>query len=73
MREYLLYLVVSQIFVDTSATYTDIMYLQFFDDFEAIHQWNWGAACLVYLYTKLDEATKWTTKQVTGSMSLLTV
>ena len=40
MRAYLLYLVGTHIFVDTSATYTDIMYLQYFDDFEAIHQWN---------------------------------
>ena len=40
MRAYLLYLVGTQIFVDTSSTYTDIMYLRYFDDFETIYQWN---------------------------------
>ena len=73
MRAYLLFLVGTQIFMDTSATYTDVMYLGYFDDFEQIHQWNWGAACLVYLYTKLSEGCKWKTKQMTDNITLLTV
>ncbi|XP_058747023.1 protein MAIN-LIKE 1-like [Vicia villosa] len=73
MRANLLYLVGTQIFVNTSATYTDIMYLWFFADFETIHQWNWGASCLVYLHTKLDEGIKWNTKQITDNMSLMTI
>ncbi|XP_058776609.1 uncharacterized protein LOC131650927 [Vicia villosa] len=31
-----------------------------------------GAACMVYMYTKLDEGIKWNTKQITDSMSLMT-
>ena len=34
MKAYLLYLVGTQIFVDTSVTYTDVMYLRFFADLE---------------------------------------
>ncbi|XP_058762405.1 protein MAIN-LIKE 1-like [Vicia villosa] len=73
MRAYLLYLVGTQIFVDTSVTYTYIMYMRYFDDFETIHQWNWGAAQLAYLYTKLSEGITWNTRQMTSIMSLLTV
>ncbi|XP_058770784.1 protein MAIN-LIKE 1-like [Vicia villosa] len=42
IRTYLLYLIGTQIFLDTSATYILFMYLRYFDDFETIHQWNWG-------------------------------
>ncbi|XP_050897988.1 uncharacterized protein LOC127104888 [Lathyrus oleraceus] len=55
MRAYLIYLVGIVIFVDKSATYTDVVYLQYFQDFERIHEYNWGDACLIYLYSKLRE------------------
>ena len=54
MRAYLLYLIGTQIFVDTSVAYTNIMYMWFFKDFQLIVEWNWGVACLVYLYHKLS-------------------
>lgn len=60
-------------FIDKSSTYTDVIYLQYFQDFERIHEYNWGVACLVYLYSKLSEGYKWKTKQVTSSITLLTV
>ena len=59
--------------MDKSATYIDIVHLQYFVDFERIHEYNCGAACLVYLYSKLREGCMWKTKQVTDSVTLLTV
>ncbi|XP_058784017.1 protein MAIN-LIKE 1-like [Vicia villosa] len=47
MRACILYLVGTPIFMDTVATYTDIMYLRFFVDLETVHEWNWRVACLV--------------------------
>ena len=42
MRAYQLYLVGTFIFVDKSVSYTDVIYLQYFLDFERIHEYNWG-------------------------------
>lgn len=42
LRAYLLYLVGTVIFMDKSATYTYIVYLRYFVDFERIHEYNWG-------------------------------
>lgn len=73
MREYLLYFVGTVIFVDKSSAYTDVIYLQYFEDFEWIHEYNWGAAYLVYLYSKLSGGYTCKTKQVTCSITLLTI
>lgn len=40
MRAYLLYFVDTVIFLDKSSTYTNIVYLWYFKDFEWIHQYN---------------------------------
>ncbi|CAL5198435.1 unnamed protein product [Lathyrus oleraceus] len=72
MRAYLLYLLGTMIFVEKSATYTDVIYLLCFEDFERIHEYNCGVACLVYLYSKLSEGCRWKTNQITGSITLLT-
>ena len=40
LRAYLLYLVDTTIFMDKSATYTYIVYLRYFVDFERIHEYN---------------------------------
>src|SRR3954462_11031517 len=60
-------------FVDESARYVDVTYLRYFMDLDTVHQWNWGAATLTYLYQKLNEASNWRTRQLTGSCTLLTV
>lgn len=74
MRAYLLYLVVTSIFMDKSATYVGVVYLRYFDDLEKIHEYNWGeGACLVYLYSKLVEGCMWKIKQVTCNITLLTI
>lgn len=69
----MLYLVGTFIFMDKSVTYTDVDYLWYFVDFEGIHEYNWWAVCLVYLYLKLRDGCMWKTKQVTSNMTLLTV
>lgn len=42
LRSYLMYLVGTSIFMDTSAYYIDVVYLGCFIDFEQIHEYNWG-------------------------------
>lgn len=69
----MLYLVDTSIFMDKSATYMNVIYLQYLDDFEAIHEYNWGSTCLVYLYYKLFEGCMWKTKHVTCSITLLAI
>lgn len=73
MRAYLLYLIDTAIFMDKSATYVDLVYLWYFEDFERIHEYNWGNACLVYLYSKIFKGCSWKMKHVTGSITLLTI
>ncbi|XP_050895966.1 protein MAINTENANCE OF MERISTEMS-like [Lathyrus oleraceus] len=71
LRAYMLYLVGTVIFVDKSVTYIDVIYLCYLVDFERIHEYNRGAAYLVYLYLKLREGCMRKTKQVTGSVTLM--
>ncbi|CAL5210716.1 unnamed protein product [Lathyrus oleraceus] len=40
MRAYLIYLDDTSIFVANSATYTNVVYLRYFEDFERIHEYN---------------------------------
>lgn len=51
IRAYMLYLVGTTIFVDKSATYVDVVYLRYFDDFEGIHEYNWGGGLIWYTCT----------------------
>ncbi|XP_050895905.1 uncharacterized protein LOC127102595 [Lathyrus oleraceus] len=46
LRAYLLYLVGTSIFVDKSVTYTDVVYLCYFVDFERIHEYKFDLSCL---------------------------
>lgn len=55
LRSYLFYLVDTSILVDKCACYVDVVYLNYFTDLERIHEYNWEAACLVYMYSKLTE------------------
>ena len=54
MRAYLLYLFGTTIFMDKSATYTNIVYLWYFEDFKQIHEYNGGSLCS-YLCSKFLE------------------
>lgn len=73
LRLYMLYLFETCILVDNSGDYIDVIYLWIFVDLDMIHEYNWGIACLVYLYSKLTEGCLWKIKQMTGSCALLTV
>ena len=70
---FLMYLVGTSVFVDTSGHYTDVAYLRHFTDLSTIRDWNSGATVLTYLYQKLNEASRWRVRALTGSCTLLTV
>ncbi|XP_058782689.1 protein MAIN-LIKE 1-like [Vicia villosa] len=72
LRCWYMHVVGAAVFVDKSARYVDVTYLRYFMDLTTVHQWNWGAATLAYLYQKLNEASNWRTRQLTGSCTLLT-
>ncbi|XP_058748671.1 uncharacterized protein LOC131621661 [Vicia villosa] len=69
---FFLFLVGMSMFVGKIAIYVDVTYHKYFIDLEFIHNWNYEAACLVYLYSKLNEGSCWMTQQMTGSCTLLT-
>ncbi|XP_058746128.1 protein MAIN-LIKE 1-like [Vicia villosa] len=55
LRCYFLYFIGTQLFVDTSSTYTYVVYLTYLSDTACIHEYNWGAAVLTYNYHRLEE------------------
>ncbi|XP_058766151.1 protein MAIN-LIKE 2-like [Vicia villosa] len=55
LRCYFLFLVGTSMFVEKNVTNVDVAYLKYFIDLTAIHEWNWGANCLAYLYSKMSE------------------
>src|SRR3954463_9887039 len=73
LRCWYMFVVGAALFVDKSARYVDVTYLRYFMDLTTVYQWNWGSAVLAYLYQKLNEASNWRTRQLTGSCTLLTV
>lgn len=73
LRCYLLFLAGTSMFIDKSATYVDEVYLKYFTDLNAIHEYKLGVTYLVYLCLKMDESYLWKTKQMTRSCTLLTV
>ncbi|XP_058734877.1 protein MAIN-LIKE 1-like [Vicia villosa] len=72
LRCWYMHVVGAACFVDKSARYVDVTYLRYFMDLDTVHQWNWGAATLAYLYQKLNEAFNWRTRQLVGSCTPLT-
>ncbi|XP_058755426.1 uncharacterized protein LOC131628604 [Vicia villosa] len=59
LRCYFLYLIGTQLFVDTSSSYTNIVYLTCLSDIARIHEYNWRAAVLAYNYYRLGEGCLW--------------
>lgn len=53
------------IFVEKNVTYVDVVYLKYSIDLYMIHKYNFRVSCLVYLYSKFDEASQWKTRRVT--------
>ncbi|MCI22749.1 serine/threonine-protein phosphatase 7 long form-like protein [Trifolium medium] len=73
IRAFLLYLVCCTIFNNKTSYYVDVVYLQYFQDLSAVHEWNWGAAALAYLQNYLDAASTADTGQMAGYLSFLQV
>ncbi|CAK8566905.1 unnamed protein product [Lathyrus sativus] len=71
LRCYFLFLVGTQLFVDTSSIYTNVAYFRYFLDSIQIHEYNWGAATLAYMYSRLGEGGLWKTKTMAGDVALL--
>ncbi|XP_058727161.1 protein MAIN-LIKE 1-like [Vicia villosa] len=71
LRCYLLYLIGTQLFVDTSSTYIDVVYLTYLSDIARVHEYNLGAAILAYTYHILGKGSLWKARTVVGSCTLL--
>ncbi|XP_058725576.1 uncharacterized protein LOC131596857 [Vicia villosa] len=71
LRCYFLCLIGTQLFVDTSSMYTDVVYLTYLSDIASIHEYNWGAAVLVYNYYRLGEGCLWKARIVASSSWIL--
>ncbi|XP_058733393.1 uncharacterized protein LOC131605002 [Vicia villosa] len=49
----------TQLFVDTSSSYTNVVYLTYLSNIALVREYNWGAATLEYTYHKLGEECLW--------------
>ncbi|QHO04995.1 uncharacterized protein DS421_13g444910 [Arachis hypogaea] len=63
----------STLFTDKSTAYAHAKYLPLLRDFEQIHNYSWGSACLAHLYTALCRASRYDTKEMDGPLNLLFV
>ncbi|XP_012856099.1 PREDICTED: serine/threonine-protein phosphatase 7 long form homolog [Erythranthe guttata] len=69
-RAYLLYLLGCTIFVDKTGSLVSIEWLQFLENVDTIGEYAWGTACLCFLYRALSKASKATTAQLNGYLTL---
>ncbi|XP_072054411.1 serine/threonine-protein phosphatase 7 long form homolog [Arachis hypogaea] len=58
---------------DKSTAYAHAKYLPLLRDFERIHTYSWGSACLAHLYRALCRASRYDTKEMDGPLNLLFV
>ncbi|RYQ90074.1 hypothetical protein Ahy_B09g096358 isoform A [Arachis hypogaea] len=56
-----------------STAYAHAKYLPLLRDFERIHTYSWGSACLAHLYKALCRASRYDTKEMDGPLNLLFV
>ncbi|XP_028225895.1 protein MAIN-LIKE 1-like [Glycine soja] len=70
-RAYLLHLVGCTLFANKSATYVHVVHLYAFRDLGQSGGYAWGVAALVHMYDQLDEASRTTTRQIAGYLTLL--
>ncbi|KAL5166059.1 Protein MAIN-LIKE 1 [Glycine soja] len=70
-RAYLLHLVGCTLFSNKSATNVHVVHLEAFRDMGQSRGYAWGAAALVHMYDQLDEASRTTTQQIGGYLTLL--
>ncbi|XP_028230386.1 protein MAIN-LIKE 2-like [Glycine soja] len=69
-RAYLLHLVGCSLFANKSATYIHVVHLDAFRDLGQSGGYAWGVVALVHMYDQLDEASRTTTRQITGYLTL---
>ncbi|RYR51833.1 hypothetical protein Ahy_A06g026798 isoform A [Arachis hypogaea] len=63
----------STLFTDKSTAYAHAMYLPLLRNFEQIHTYSWGTACLAHLYRALYCASRYDTKEMDDPLNLLFV
>ena len=61
------------LFANKSATYVHVVHLEAFRDLGQSGGYAWGVATLVHMYDQLDEASRTTTRQIGGYLTLLQV
>lgn len=71
VRAYLLFLLGCTLFTDKSGTRVPVSYLHLLMDVDQVHTYAWGAGALAYLYRQLGVATRASTKQMAGYLTLL--
>ncbi|KAL5190975.1 Protein MAIN-LIKE 2 [Glycine soja] len=69
-RAYLLHLIGCSLFANKSATYVHVVHLDAFRDLGQSGGYAWGVVALVHMYDQLDEASRTTTRQITGYLTL---
>ncbi|XP_057719467.1 serine/threonine-protein phosphatase 7 long form homolog [Arachis stenosperma] len=57
----------STLFTDKLTAYAHAKYLPLLRDFERIHTYSWGSACLAHLYIALCRASRYDTKEMDGT------
>ncbi|XP_028246796.1 protein MAIN-LIKE 1-like [Glycine soja] len=70
-RAYLLHLVGCTLFANKSAIYVHVVHLDAFRDLGQSGGYAWGVVALVHMYDQLDEASRTTTRQIAGYLTLL--
>ncbi|XP_057733938.1 serine/threonine-protein phosphatase 7 long form homolog [Arachis stenosperma] len=73
VRCHIFYLLGSTLFADKSTAYAHAKYLPLLRDFDRIHTYSWGSACLAHLYRALCRASRFDTKEMDGPLNLLFV
>ncbi|XP_058761986.1 protein MAIN-LIKE 2-like [Vicia villosa] len=71
LRCYFLYLIGTQLFMSTSSTFTDVVYLTYLSDIVRVREYKWGAATHAYTYHRQGEGCLWKARTVAGSCTLL--
>jgi len=70
---YLLHLIGYNIFMDKSATYIIVSWLNKFVDLQSCGRFSWGAVALAHLYKKFDNVSLAHTRQLAEYLTLLQV
>ena len=69
----MLHLVGCTLFANKSATHVHVVFLDAFCDLTWSESYKWGAAALAHMYENLNDASKSTTRQLVGYITLLQV